>query len=54
MSNVRRRELFNVPIRATVAATRPWVQYTTLDRSREFEAGVRHLEGRGAPTRLAK
>jgi hypothetical protein len=54
MSNVRLREESDVQLRATVAATKPRVQYATRQRSRQLEAGVRHLEGHRAPTRLAK
>ena len=53
MSNVRRHEQSLVQVVAIVAAAGHPVQHTPHGRSRHFEAGVRHLEERVVPARLA-
>ena len=50
--NVRRRKESLVRVRATVAAAWHPAKYTRHALSRQFEAGVRHLEERASPARL--
>ena len=53
MSNVRRHKESLVQVRAKVAAACNPAQHAVHERLRQLEAGIRHLEERVSPARLA-